>query len=111
MTANEVIIQKLKEGPIKSCEIGLILKEITGNDYNHDLVRWYMRNLENNLINAGILIESSLKGYFIPGTKEEAIEGLEFIKRKAMGLLKRYNKRLRLYKKIFPDINQIEIEL
>lgn len=109
ISAQDIIVSKLMVRPVKSQELEMILKEHVDSSYNHNRVRAYMRALEEKLAEEGILIESSLKGYFIPTTSEQAVEGLEFIRRKAIALMKRYNQRLVLYRKKFILPNQLTL--
>ncbi len=109
LSVQDLIVSKLMVRPVKSQELEKILKEYIDSSYNHNKVRAYMRALEEKLAEEGILIESSVKGYFIPTTPEQAAEGLEFIRRKAVSLMKRYNQRLILYRKKFILPNQLRL--
>lgn len=71
--------------------------------------RKFMKELEEELYSQGIALMSNIHGYYIPSSKNMAIEGLEFLHRKAMSIIKRYNQRLKLFKRIYPEIQQYEI--
>ncbi len=106
---NQIILQRLKTSVLKSKEIQDILNKNSEFRFDHTSTRKFMRELEEEMSKDGILIESSLRGYFIPDSPEQAIEGLEFIKKKALSLMKRYNRRLKIYQKIFPSLKQLEL--
>ena len=111
MPVQDIIVAKLMTRPLKSNQIQAILQEHIDPNYNHVRTRAYMRALESKLAEEGLLIESSHKGYFIPQTQEEAEEGLRFIRNKAIALFDRYNRRLKLYRKKFPQLKQLELQL
>lgn len=73
--------------------------------------RKFMEKLERELFEEGIPLTSSFCGYYVPQSKEQAIEGLIFLRKKAMSILKRYNQRLKMYKQKFPELEQYQLIL
>lgn len=106
---NQIILQKLRTSVLKSSEIQEILNKNSEFRFDHTSTRKFMRELEEEMSKDGILIESSLRGYFIPDSPDQAIEGLAFLRKKALSLMKRYNRRLKVYQRIFPSLKQLEL--